>query len=409
MKGDDLEKELLELLGGQTGDTQPDDVLSKMLEGVEIGLIDQGRPSLDKKARLDSATLIDQKDVELAAQDSLSDPTVQTKLDEPFGVSMTQSVWSATLSDNEQGLELEEGVVAGDSEEELFAAHDGGDTLTPSIPDEKKSRSIIARLRSLYDSKNWPDSIMGSSDPWPKKVYMGFLQNVRKKDLISYIDEWVVDNNCNRSSCSYQVRSWGNGWAFEIHEGGPGQGALNSVLRALEEGREVVVPSSDRFLKVVKRMEGFSSYFLNEFEAHEPSSEAEFKDSMTPLYKRHHGLMMAGVLSAVLCLGIMMASWTMVYVVYGKDKSPVYSPINYELPSQQIGKISDIANRYDAYLRSLTFISGNWKLNLEQVTPPEIHDLSDPIEGQLPVLHHENAELTRLRHELNNMLSQETP
>ena len=236
-------------------------------------------------------------------------------------------------------------------------------------PERAKRMSFRNMVKGFFDPKIWPSHLesLPESELHPKKIYIGLLNNIRKKDLIGYIDEWIVDNHCNRSSCAYQVVPFRGGYAFEVHEGGAGRGALQSVIKSLELEEEITVPSSDRYLRVAKKHDGFSVYLLNEFEKHEASECVQFKDALNPVYKRNHGLMLTGVISALFASAVFLSTWFMVYTLYNKDKVAVFTPTTIELPSQQISKINDIAKRDDAYLKSLMYANGKWKINLETV------------------------------------------
>jgi hypothetical protein len=239
----------------------------------------------------------------------------------------------------------------------------------PIKKDHSTKLSQHHRIKNFFDPKIWPTHIesLEEKELYPKKIYIGLLNNIRKKDLIGYIDEWIVDNNCNRSSCAYQVVPYMGGFAFEVHEGGAGRGTLQKVLRSLAAEEEITVPSNDRYVRVAKKHDGFSVYLLNEFEKHDVSACVEFRELLSPVYKRNHGLMLTGVISSLFASVFFLSTWFMVYTVYNKDKVAVFTPSKIELPSQQINKITDIAKREDAYLKSLVYANGKWKINLETV------------------------------------------
>lgn len=283
-------------------------------------------------------------------------------------ISFTKDIDSTDLS--------ADGIDGDDVDKELLQPDEAVETAefpreAPIAPIKLKAKrgSLFAKLKGFFDPKIWPQDLHVGDPAFslPKKIYIGYLTNIRKKDLIGYINEWVFDNNCNRSSCYYQTLAWNGGFVFEIQEGGSGHGVLQSVLRNLQAEDEITVPSIDRYIKVAKKFDGFSVYMLNEYEKHEESACIEFTDSLTPFYKRNHGLMLSGVISSTLSIGFLLTSWFMVNVVYNKDTVPVYGKTSHELPSQQINKISDIASREDAFLKSLTFAAGKWKINLETV------------------------------------------
>jgi hypothetical protein len=276
---------------------------------------------------------------------------------------------------------------------------------------KKPRKRVSIRFKAFFDPKIWPANLgdMDDHESWPKKIYIGFLANVKKKDLVGYIDEWIYDNGCNRSSCSYQAIAWNGGFAFEVHEGGAGRGALQSVLRLLTAQDEVVVPSNDRSLRVSKRFDGFSSYFLNEFEKQSPTNEVVFKESLAPVYKRNHGLMLSGLIAGVFSVLFLLASWLLVYTIYNKSKVAVFAPVTVEMPAQQISKIADISKRDDAFLKSLIFTGGKWKINLETVVQPEpIAPIEPPITATEPQLPQASVgkDLFHLHQDLVNTLAE---
>lgn len=278
--------------------------------------------------------------------------------------------------------------------------------------DKKPRKRLSTRLKEFFDPKIWPTDLddVDGHQSWPKKIYIGFLANVKKKDLIGYIDEWIYDNGCNRSSCSYQAIAWNGGFAFEVHEGGAGKGALQSVLRLLASQDEVVVPSNDRSLRVSKRFDGFSSYFLNEFEKNTHTDDVVFKDSLTPVYKRNHGLMLGGLIAGLFATLFLLASWLLVYTIYNKNKVAVFAPVTVEMPSQQISKIADISKRDDAFLKSLTFSGGKWKINLESVAQPDpVAPVEQPavMPGVQPPQASVGKDLIHLHQDLVNTLAEQ--
>lgn len=274
--------------------------------------------------------------------------------------------------------------------------------------------SLRHRIKNFFDPKIWPTHVdsLGEKELYPKKIYVGLLNNVRKKDLIGYIDEWIVDNNCNRSSCAYQIVPYMGGFAFEVHEGGAGRGTLQKVLRSLATEEEITIPSNDRYVRVAKKHDGFSVYLLNEFEKHEASECVEFHEVLSPVYKRNHGLMLTGVISALFASVFFLSTWFMVYTVYNKEKVAVFTPTRVELPSQQISKITDIAKREDAYLKSLVYANGKWKINLETVEVKKDGDSVQPPMDVIPVNNNQpqakvDVQLIQLHHDLVQTLAEQ--
>lgn len=267
-------------------------------------------------------------------------------------------------------LSVTAGLSAADREE--AAEQDGFDDPIGRIHYKKPGliSRLAERLTRLTDPLNHePDNDGAEVANWPKQIHIGFMAQVKKRDLLFHIGEWVTDNASSKASCFYQITPYSGGFAYEIQEGGSGQGVLKSALETLGRHSEVIIPSSERYLQLSIKQPGFSSYLLDEDDSRLPSPELTFKDQLKPVFSRHHGLMTAGILSALLGLAAIGSSWFMVYAIYNKDKVPVYAKTRYELPSEQLRKVNDILNQGNSYLQRLEFKADRWNLVVKQTDP----------------------------------------
>ena len=280
---------------------------------------------------------------------------------------------------------------------------ESGDHISayPELADHmstQRKQGMFSRLRSKLLQLNDPLNHAGAEGEideaanWPRQIQIGFMTEVKKKDLLRYIGEWVSDNATSKSACFYQILPYNGGLAYEIQEGGSGSGVLKSAIETLSRHSEVIIPSSERYLQLSIKPSGFSSYLLDEFETKLPSPELVFKDQLKPVFSRHHGLMVAGLLSALLGVATICSAWFMVYGVYNKEKVPVYANAHYELPSQQLRKVSDVLNQPNSYLDRLEFKGDKWNLiikkSLSVASPPQA-----PALNPLPVVDPALAEI----------------
>jgi len=240
-------------------------------------------------------------------------------------------------------------------------------------PSGSKLANAMARMVQWVDPLNHADDAVADARSnkasWPKKLYLGYMTQVKKKDLLRYIGEWVNDNADTKAGCFYQIVPWNGGFAFEIQEGGAGHGVLKTALEVLAREGEVTLPAVDRFVQIALKPVGFTTYLLNEFEDQQVSEGLIFKDPLSPVYTRNHGLMLSGVIAALLGILVFLGSWVVVYSVYNKDKVPVFSKSTYQLPWQNLDKIDAILTKPNTYLSKLTFSGGNWKLEEMRVEP----------------------------------------
>jgi len=244
-----------------------------------------------------------------------------------------------------------------------------GDEAYPGAPRLKKRRAsrtkgMLERFMRWADPLNYPVEPESLEDPanWPKKLHMGFMTEVKRKDLLRYIGEWVIDNAESKTACFYQIVPWSGGFAYEIQEGGGGFGVLRSALEALDTQGEVTLPANDRNVQLVRKPVGFSTYMPNELEEQVISPNLYFSDPLKPVYSRHHGLMVSGVVASLFGVVAFLSAWFAVYQVYDKHKVPVYSQAAHQLPWQQLAKVESVLQKPDAYLHKLSYQNGAWKL-----------------------------------------------
>ena len=232
-----------------------------------------------------------------------------------------------------------------------------------------RTRGMMERFMRWADPLNHPVEPESPEDPanWPKKLHMGFMSEVKRKDLLRYIGEWVIDNAESKTACFYQIVPWSGGFAYEVQEGGAGFGVLRSALEALDTQGEVTLPANDRNVQLVRKAVGFATYMPNELEEQVISPNLFFTDPLKPVYSRHHGLMVSGVLASLFGVVAFLSAWFVVYQIYGKDKVPVYSQSSHELPWQQLGKVESVLQKPEAYLHKLTYQNGAWRVEEKKV------------------------------------------
>lgn len=248
------------------------------------------------------------------------------------------------------------------------------------------AKGMFERLMLWAEPLNYPLEPESPEDPanWPKKLHMGFMSEVKRKDLLRYIGEWVIDNAEAKTACFYQIIPWSGGFAYEIQEGGGGFGVLRSALKALESNVEVTLPANDRNVQLVRKPVGFSTYMPNELEDQVISPNLNFSDPLKPVYSRHHGLMVSGVLASLFGVAAFLSAWFAVYQVYDKDKVPVYSKSALQLPWQQLEKVESVLQKPDVYLNNLSFKNGTWQLDEVRVVQKQKPNAAQQIPGDQP-------------------------
>lgn len=168
--------------------------------------------------------------------------------------------------------------------EELSGTEAASSSSSPAGANEtvsSKDTSLKERLSANQKTRAHKKSKEGEkyAQDWhkgskgrPTQVFIGFLPDVSKKDVISFAIG-VANKHChNIVNTAYAVYKHNTGWAYEVHEGGPRRGYLPKILKVFEEQaggpiREedaIVIDTAQRKIMVERTQLGLTAFLMPE-------------------------------------------------------------------------------------------------------------------------------------------------
>lgn len=147
----------------------------------------------------------------------------------------------------------------------------------------------------------------------PLQLLMGWLPKVAVKDARLYL-MGLAEKHCRSlRDTGYCLVPFDNGWAYEIHEGGPGKTYLPLLLKKfvqarkdntpLEEVERVVIETATRRVQVELQPEGFTSVYLPESALTPPTPGLEPEGKLHPVIPERRSVLFIG--GAILAAGVL--------------------------------------------------------------------------------------------------------
>lgn len=125
----------------------------------------------------------------------------------------------------------------------------------------------------------------------PIEFYMGYYAKVTKKEVKEYLFNFASANVTPIDNAFYNIVSYGEGYLWEIHEGGSGRGALTSIIEELEDSDSVTIIKENFSLAVVKDEEKISvaKISASNLKYHKENKNIVFKDKMKKFTSSGYG------------------------------------------------------------------------------------------------------------------------
>lgn len=226
--------------------------------------------------------------------------------------------------------------------------------------DNQNSSEEIDEQESLIDNANATnssDEISEVTVSHPISAFFGYQENISKEDLKTYIHSKASEYLLMDLS-HYNIIEAGQGYYWELHEGGGSKGALNSVLHLLNDlnFKEVHVKTTSRTIRITKRRNapGIDSFNLNENTIIDQTIGVEFKDKMKPVTSRGTGIMLFGAIFAVASILFLLLSITFKYAVIDRSESVDAGNQPSKTPVSQIKKIKEVLSIEGVYIDHIT-------------------------------------------------------
>lgn len=125
-----------------------------------------------------------------------------------------------------------------------------------------------AEKEAFSDLDAWRKGAKGR----PAQIFIGFLANATKRDAVRYAIGVAERNSMNFASTTYAVFRWNDGWAYEVHEGGPNRAYLPSILKYFDAQGEharldelvATIATAHRYVRVERTHTGLTGFLMPE-------------------------------------------------------------------------------------------------------------------------------------------------
>ncbi|MGI2918374.1 hypothetical protein [Vibrio parahaemolyticus] len=159
-----------------------------------------------------------------------------------------------------------------------------------NVSDEKHKKGFFAKKSKKQDKKKQTKEkeVVVSE---PIEFYMGYYAKVTKKEVKEYLFNFASANVTPIDNAFYNIVSYGEGYLWEIHEGGSGRGALTSIIEELDDSDSVTIIKENFSLAVVKDEEKISvaKISASNLKYHKENKNIVFKDKMKKFTSSGYG------------------------------------------------------------------------------------------------------------------------
>lgn len=205
-------------------------------------------------------------------------------------------------------------------------------------------------------------------EPLPIRVLIGYLPEVREKDARDYAMGTAEKHFEQPAIAYYDAFKYGEGFAYEVHEGGGGHAYLPEIIKYFNEQGEfepgedvrVVIRTGTRKVEVKRTKSGLAAILLPESGQQEPTAWLKGSSKMSPALNQRTGLLVTGAVFFITgFLSMIVGSLMTRFQPYEAPINPAVARISYEaLPIGQWRLLQGLPP--NAYVSKLTFENGKW-------------------------------------------------
>lgn len=232
----------------------------------------------------------------------------------------------------------------------------------------------------------------------PIRVLIGFLAEVSEREAREYA-QGVADRNCQQISMVYfDAFKYGNGCAYEIHEGGSGRAYLPEIIKTFqasgayrkdgEEDASVFIPTAMRMVQVSRTPEGLQAFMLPESTHEVATPGLQGTTKMSPAMPTRVAVLVAG--AALFITGFLSLSLAMVSRIqpFEAAAAPTVENVTEGFANSPLSRWAALQSvSGEEYVKAVRFANGKWEIQrgTAEAQPAPV-PTTDAVPG-LPVAH----------------------
>lgn len=215
----------------------------------------------------------------------------------------------------------------------------------------------------------------------PIRVLIGFLSEVSEREAREYA-LGVADRNCQQISLVYfDAFKFGNGAAYEIHEGGNGRAYLPEIIKAFEangtyrkggvEDASVFIPTATRTVQVSRTAEGLQAFMLPESSTESGTAWLQGTTKMSPAMPTLVPVLVAG--AALFITGFLGMSVAMISRIqpFEAAPTPIVENVSEGFANSPLSRWAALQSvSGDEYVKAVRFANGKWEIQRGTSTAP---------------------------------------
>lgn len=230
----------------------------------------------------------------------------------------------------------------------------------------------------------------------PIRVLIGFLAEVSEREAREYA-VGVAERNCQQISLVYyDAFKFGNGCAYEIHEGGSGRAYLPEIIKAFNargafrkggaEDASVFIQTATRMVQVTRTAEGLQAFLLPENTTEVPTTGLQGTSKMTPALPTLVAVLIAG--AALFTTGFLALSVALIARVqpFEAPPAPGIEHVTDSFANSPLSRWAALQSvSSNEYVKAVRFANGKWEIQRAAVDAEPVA-ASAPLPEAAPVV-----------------------
>jgi hypothetical protein len=235
----------------------------------------------------------------------------------------------------------------------------------PELADKSAKQGKLKSMSSRSTNRNEKPKFLAV----PVRVVIGYLPEVTERDALEYA-VGLAEKHFEQIGMSYfDAFKYGNGYAFEAHEGGSGKAYLPEIIRYFDskgtfrpgEDVKAVIRTATRAVEVQRTREGLAAIILPERDETPPSDWLQPTTNMQPAINKRTGFLVVG--AALFTTGFIAMIFTSMltrFQEYEAAPDPVVQRIDItQLPNQKWSELT--RTPADKVVHALRYRNGRWE------------------------------------------------
>ena len=251
-----------------------------------------------------------------------------------------------------------------------------------------KAKRSILRSRAGSQEKRKVSAV-------PIRVLIGYLPEVTERDARDYALGVAEKHFEQPAIAHFDAFKYGEGYAYEVHEGGEGFAYLPSIIQHFNEQGpyqtgekfEVVLRTGTRMVKVIRQRLGLQAVLLPESSQVDAGDWQPSKEKLQSALNQRTGFLVAGAGFFVAgFFALIVGSMLTRYQPYESAPAPTVTYVNFEdMPVAQWSKVQGLSS--SEYVSKISYEHKHWMQPVIQIAETTHAPAAEPAANTVATSH----------------------